>query len=150
MINSSKAFRKIVVRFEREIKDGSLNGVAIVLADVDASFPESEHWRAINLCTLIERIVQNRSGHLTFEDRAALKTNFAMRTKIKAQQKRNQIRKQDEAPEMGADSSLIKVPCDSQGTTPSDYGHCEKCGEYVGYCGLSFDGKCDDCAGFIG
>lgn len=134
MINSPKAFRKLVIKAEEQFSAGSLNGVALLLDEIDNLFPDMGKYRAISLCSCIEKIVQNRSGHLTFEDRLRCKVSFRLRDKIEEQKRRNEkkpspfrkqlraarkaqeIRKQDEAPAMGADSSLDK---------PSDFGDCD-------------------------
>ncbi|HDY7922088.1 TPA: hypothetical protein RQK49_002017 [Vibrio vulnificus] len=106
MIKSSKEFRKLVVETEDAFKRGSLNGAFIVLDEIQQSISPV---RAVKLCTLIERVIKNRSGTLRFEDTSKLKQNLKMRLKLIEQQNKNQIRKQEEAPEAlavdGAESS---------------------------------------------
>ncbi|ELV8625603.1 hypothetical protein QNF03_002258 [Vibrio cidicii] len=114
MINSSKAFRKLVIEVEEAFKRGSLNGVFVLLDKIEKSIKSPT--RAVKLCTLIERIIQNRSGHLTFERVKELKTNLKLRHAINEQRTRNQIRKQEEAPEVktkGAESSsdFVCIEC---------------------------------------
>ncbi|HDY7475751.1 TPA: hypothetical protein RQJ45_000382 [Vibrio vulnificus] len=108
MIKSSKEFRKLVVETEDAFKRGSLNGAFIVLDEIQQSISPV---RAVKLCTLIERVIKNRWGTLRFEDAANLKTNLKMRLKLIEQRNRNQIRKQEEAPEAlavdGAESSRV-------------------------------------------
>lgn len=134
MISSPKAFRKLVIKVEKQFKAGSLNGVALVLDDINNSFPEFSGCRAIKLCSCIEKIVQNRSGHLTFEDRARC-LNLRMKRKIKAQKERNRIRKQEEAPEAqavdGAESSL-KLCDGCKNTFQNDYDVCPDCSQLGG------------------
>lgn len=105
MITSSKAFRKIVLKTERELKSGSLNGAFLILSEIDETFGPHATFKSPNLCKLVERIVQNRSGYLTFEATSRTKPRDRLEALLRVQRVRNQIRKQDEAPEMGADSS---------------------------------------------
>ncbi|WP_347366154.1 hypothetical protein [Vibrio vulnificus] len=113
MIKSSKEFRKLVVETEDAFKRGSLNGAFIVLDEIQQS--TLSPVRAVKLCTLIECVIKNRWGTLRFEDAANLKTNLKMRLKLIEQRNRNQIRKQEEAPEAlavdGAESSKGGMPC---------------------------------------
>ncbi|HDY7522294.1 TPA: hypothetical protein RQJ54_000154 [Vibrio vulnificus] len=106
MIKSSKEFRKLVVETEDVFKRCSLNGAFVVLDEIGESLSPV---RAVKLCTLIERVIKNRSGTLRFEDTSKLKQNLKMRLKLIEQQNKNQIRKQEEAPEAlavdGAESS---------------------------------------------
>ncbi|EHT4939549.1 hypothetical protein KX909_000306 [Vibrio vulnificus] len=107
MIKSSKEFRKLVVETEDAFKRGSLNGAFVVLDEIKQSIKSPV--REVKLCTLIERVIKNRSGTLRFEDTSKLKQNLKMRLKLIEQQNKNQIRKQEEAPEAlavdGAESS---------------------------------------------
>ncbi|EHZ7358361.1 hypothetical protein RQY88_000243 [Vibrio vulnificus] len=107
MINSSKEFRQLVVKTEDVFKSGSLNGAFVVLDEIKQSIKSPV--RAVKLCTLIQNVIQNRSGRVKFEDRAREKLNLKMRLKLIEQRNRNQIRKQEEAPEAlavdGAESS---------------------------------------------
>lgn len=114
MINSSKAFRKLVIEAERKCMAGSINGVFVLMDKIEKSIKSPV--RAVKLCTLIERIIQNRSGYLTFEQVKELKTNLKLRHAINEQRTRNQIRKQEEAPEVkteGAESSsdFVCIEC---------------------------------------
>ena len=106
MINSPKAFRKIVLKAEKEFKSGSLNGAFLILDEIDKSLGLHANYKSSTLCMLIERIIQNRSGYLTFEATSRTKPKYYLKTLIRFQRERNQIRKQDEAPQAGADSSL--------------------------------------------
>ncbi|MCJ0813252.1 hypothetical protein [Vibrio vulnificus] len=112
MIKSSKEFRKLVVETEDAFRRNSLNGAFVVLDEIQQSVSPV---RAVKLCTLIERVIKNRLGILTFEDSA--KINLKMRLKLIEQQDRNRIRKQEEAPEAlavdGAESSsdFVCIEC---------------------------------------
>ncbi|EOV0103231.1 hypothetical protein ACOIV3_001872 [Vibrio vulnificus] len=115
MIDSSKAFRKLVIEVEDAFKRGSLNGVFVVKYKIEQSIRSP--FRAIKLGTLIKRIIQNRSGYLTFEQAKEEKANLKLTHAINAQRTRNQIRKQEEAPEAlavdGAESSsdFVCIEC---------------------------------------
>ncbi|EGQ8172096.1 hypothetical protein GYL69_000106 [Vibrio vulnificus] len=120
MINSSKEFRQLVVKTEDVFKRGSLNGAFVVLDEIKQSIKSPV--RAVKLCTLIQNVIQNRSGRVKFEDRAREKLNLKMRLKLIEQRNRNQIRKQEEAPEALAVDGAESLP-----VLPSDYGCCDCC-----------------------
>ncbi|MGR5276490.1 hypothetical protein ACPV5J_07415 [Vibrio rotiferianus] len=105
MINSPKAFRKIVLKAEEEFKSGSLNGVFLILDEIDNTLGSCAAYKASTLCRLVERIIQNRSGYLTFDATSRTKPRYLLALLIRMQRERNEIRKQDEAPQAGADSS---------------------------------------------
>ncbi|WP_240205364.1 hypothetical protein [Vibrio sp. CyArs1] len=161
MIDSPKAFRKAVLYTENQCKSGSLNGAWNILEEINKTFG-TYHFRAVNLCSVIERIIQNRSGYLTFEQRADLKVSHRLRTLIKEQRNRNetgdsslsglrkqirennQIRKQDEAPKMGADSSMKAFVLCQDCLKVMHYTHERHNEDELCTCGGQLCG-CDDC-----
>ncbi|MGR5093752.1 hypothetical protein ACPV5O_11475 [Vibrio maritimus] len=88
-MKTSKEFRNLVVRTEDQFKSGSLNGTFLVLREIDQIFPTNCRHRTAKLCVLVERIIQNRTGHLTFKQRENLKANSRLHNLVIKQYLRN-------------------------------------------------------------
>lgn len=91
MIDSPKKFRQLVLSAEQEFKRGSLNGAFNLLHRIKGGLSNPDRDE-IKLCSLIERIVQNRSGYLTFESTANLKKNPKLTVALLMQKHRNQAK----------------------------------------------------------
>ncbi|ENA1292924.1 hypothetical protein ABFA21_003026 [Vibrio parahaemolyticus] len=138
-ISNNKDFRKLVVRFERQLRRGDIVGIAM-----DYDFLGFEHHRdyVTGMIICAQKIINNRSGEMRFEDAerlklrtpellAAVRANQRVlrnRDSLRAQLKSKRIRKQDEAPQVGADSSTEL--CDGcKNTFKQDHVVCPDCSQ---------------------
>lgn len=106
IINSPRAFRKLVIDAEKRFNSASVGGLFSLILSI-GRFTKSDD-ATFKIWYLIERIIQNRSGYLTFEKAEEEKIDPWLALAIERQRMRNQIRKQEEAPEVktkGAESS---------------------------------------------
>ncbi|MDV6251079.1 hypothetical protein [Vibrio sp. EA2] len=103
-ISTSKDFRKAVVRIEKLMRENQYLGLVNLAASIEKENPRHAGYLDIQ----INRVINHRSGLLPFK--WALETNLQsvkLRSKLRAYHQR--IRKQDEAPQVGADSSSLEA-----------------------------------------